>query len=332
MPQLGQIVGTSNPVMMVANKLDLLPKGVKLPPIERWIKAECKKVSLPPLHSLHMVSCRTGDGLQQLVNEMQDVMGYRRMDAYVVGAANAGKSSFINYCLKKAPGKDGALTTSHLPGTTLGVVRVSVMSGQYALFDTPGIIMPTQLTSLLDTAELADVVPKKRVEHVTLRVPEGKSVLLGGLARVNMLEGKPFLFTFYLANSIAIHPTQTAKVEEMLQKHAGQMLAPPASVERLEELAPFVETRFEVEGRGWDEPAIDIVLPGLGWVAVTGSGDCVVSVSVPQGVGVSAREPLIADSRQAKGKAYAKFTGAVLKDGRGNTKRRRAVGSKRRSR
>ncbi len=40
---------------------------------------------------------------------------------------------------------------------------------------------------------------------------------------------------------------------------AGQMLAPPASVERLDELAPFVETRFEVEGRGWDEPAIDIV-------------------------------------------------------------------------
>ena len=70
---------------------------------------------------------------------------FRRMDAYVVGAANAGKSSFINYCLKKAPGKEGALTTSHLPGTTLGVVRVSVMAGQYALFDTPGIIMPTQV-------------------------------------------------------------------------------------------------------------------------------------------------------------------------------------------
>ena len=115
----------------------------------------------------------------------------------------------------------------------------------------------------------------------------------------------------------------------MLEKHVGAMLAPPASVERLAELAPFIERRFEVEGRGWDEPALDIVLPGLGWVAVTGSGRCVISVSVPHGVGVSGREPLIADSRQAKGKAYAKFTGSVLKDGRGNTKRRRAVASKR---
>lgn len=68
----------------------------------------------------------------------------RRMDAYVVGAANAGKSSFINYFLKKKPAVDGSLTTSHLPGTTLDVVRVSVMAGQFALFDTPGIILPTQ--------------------------------------------------------------------------------------------------------------------------------------------------------------------------------------------
>lgn len=323
MPQMGQIVGTSNPVVMVANKLDLLPQGVQLPPIERWIKAECRKASLPALHSLHIVSCKTGSGLPQLLSQMQDIMAYRRMDAYVVGAANAGKSSFINYCLKKAPGKDGALTTSHLPGTTLGVVRVSVMAGQYALFDTPGIILPTQVTSLLDTTELAAVVPKKRAEHVTLRVAEGKSVLLGGLARINMLAGRPFLFTFYLANAISIHPTPTDKVEQLLEKHIGGMLAPPSSAERLDALSPFVEQRFEIDGRGWDEPAVDLVLPGLGWVSVTGSGSCTVGVSVPASVGVSSREPLIAEGRSIKGKAYAKFTGSVLKDGRGNTKRRR---------
>lgn len=67
------------------------------------------------------------------------------MDAYVVGAANAGKSSFLNYCLKKSSGAEGVLTTSHLPGTTLGVVRVSVLAGQSALYDTPGIILPTQV-------------------------------------------------------------------------------------------------------------------------------------------------------------------------------------------
>lgn len=70
-----------------------------------------------------------------------------------------------------------------------------------------------QLTSLLATTELADVVPKKRAEHVTLRISEGKSVLLGGLAQIHMRKGRPFLFTFYLANAIAIHPTATVKAK-----------------------------------------------------------------------------------------------------------------------
>lgn len=56
---------------------------------------------------------------------------------------------------------------------------------------------------------------------------------------------------------------------------------------------------------------------------ITGCGTCSVGVSVPESVGVSSREPLISDIRAMKGKAYAKFTGSVLKNGRGHVKRRR---------
>ena len=79
---------------------------------------------------------------------MQQTMRERRMDCYVVGAANAGKSSFLNRCLNhfaakkgtgsvKRPGSanknlPGRLTTSHLPGTTLDFVRVSLPSMRQA--------------------------------------------------------------------------------------------------------------------------------------------------------------------------------------------------------
>lgn len=84
----------------------------------------------------------------------------------------------------------------------------------------------------------------------------------------------------------------------MLEKHVGGMLSPPASLERLAELSPFTEQAclflvyalsspcpkdllqqvFKVVGRGWDEPAVDLVLPGLGWVSVRCSVDmCLVS-------------------------------------------------------
>ena len=142
----------------------------------------------------------------------------------------------------------------------------------------------------------------------------------------------------------------------MLEKHLGGILGPPSSYERLTELGPFTEQTFEVAGRGWDEAAADIVLPGLGWVTVlrsleltgckpdelplhvlndgdqpntdvpravsqvTGSGQCTISVGVPDGVGVTMREPVIVGEAW---KAMAKFTGSKIVDLRGKMKRRR---------
>jgi len=309
--------------VLVGNKVDLLPDGIDDKRIERWVRAEARKAALPPLHSLHLVSCKTGAGMPKLLDRLKEMMSYKRLDAYVVGAANAGKSSFINHVLRSAaPGR--SLTTSALPGTTLDFVRVSVLSGSSALYDTPGVILPNQLTTRLTTEELAMVVPKKRAQHVTLRVKEGKSVLLGGIAQVHVRSGRPYLLTFYMANAVQIHPTDTARVDEVLEKHAGSMLFPPASYERLHELGTFRETSFEIEGRGWDEAACDLVLPGLGWVAVTGCGPCTVGVCLPEPVVPLRREPLIPSEGGIKGtlkKSYTKFTGTKLRDGKRNTRR-----------
>lgn len=335
-PDLPKIVGSDNPIILVANKVDLLPPETQLPNVERWIRKECRQAGLESIHSLHMVSCTKGAGMPQLLRKLEELMSYKRMDAYVVGAANAGKSSFINRVLRHSKAKGDkfkgdaspragkaateALTTSHLPGTTLGFVRVSVLAGRQALFDTPGLILPNQLTTLLSPDELANVVPKKRGEHITLQIKEGKAILVGGLAQIHMRSGLPFLLTFYLANSVSVHPTRSEKVGEVLEKHLGGLLSPPSSMEELMALGKFEEQVFEVEGRGWNEAAVDLVLPGLGWVAVTGSGSCTISVELPGGIQAISREPLIEGNTR---KTMAKFTGSKIRDGRGNTKRRR---------
>jgi len=323
-PNLASVVGDDNALILVGNKFDLLPAGVDAKRIERWVRKEARRAALPELTALHLVSCQTGVGMPRLLDELKDLMLRKRLDAYVVGAANAGKSSFINHVLRSvAPGR--SVTTSPLPGTTLDFVRVNVLAGRYALYDTPGVILPNQITTSLTTDELAQVVPKKRAQHVTLRVKEGKSVLLGGIARLHLRAGLPYLFTFYLANAVQIHPTDSAKVDDVLLKHAGGMLAPPASYERLAELGDFDETTFEIAGRGWDEAACDIVLPGLGWVAVTGCGPCTVGVCLPRPVVPLRREPIIpTEGGGIKGTmkgSYAKYTGTKLRNGKRQTKR-----------
>jgi hypothetical protein len=133
------------------------------------------------------------------------------------------------------------------------------------------------------------------VEPITFRVPSGKAVLVGGLAKIELIgDCKPFLLTFFVANGIKLHPTDSSKADEFIRKHCGEILVPPlGGPERLAELGDFEEHVIDVEGVGWKESAADIALTGLGWVSVTGAGTATVKVSVPKGIGVSLRPPLM---------------------------------------
>ena len=122
--------------------------------------------------------------------------------------------------------------------------------------------------------------------------------------------------------SSQVHPTATDKADATLAKHVGGMLSPPASQARLDELGSFHEQTFRVRGRSWDEVAQDLVLPGLGWVAVTGCGECAITVAVPPGVAVSAREPMLRDGAIVR-KTSVKCTGSTLTDKKGHARRQR---------
>lgn len=152
-------------------------------------------------------------------------------------------------------------------------------------------------------------------------------MLVGGLARIELLENsRPFFFTFYVANGVKLHPTDSSRADEFVAKHVGEMILPPLPPgrERLEEIGEFEEHVVDIEGVGWKEAAADISLMGLGWVAVTGSGKATVKVSVPRGIGVSVRPPLMPFDIM---ESTAKYTGsrAVRKS---SGKRGRGVGRK----
>jgi len=145
------------------------------------------------------------------------------------------------------------------------------------------------------------------VEPITFRVKAGKTVLVGGLARVELLEpSRPFFFTFFVANEIKLHPTDAERVDDILKEHVGKMLTPPLALERMEQLGEFETHIIDIEGTGWREAAADITLTGLGWVAVTGVGMAKVKITVPKGIGVMLRPPLMPMDVQD---STAKYTG-----------------------
>ena len=210
---------------------------------------------------------------------MSERAARRHSDIYIVGAANVGKSTFLNQILElhnnaggRGRGRKGAssssrnrgVTTSPLPGTTLDFLCIDLNArwrrnkgGRGGLlYDTPGLIMPHQLTARLTTEELSAVVPTRRVHHTTLRVAVGKSVLLGGLMRVDVLDDrlddeegrvsksrdKPgFFLTFFVADSVV----RRARDPPSLLRSEQPLLPPQVK------LHPTATERAEKSERSW---------------------------------------------------------------------------------
>jgi hypothetical protein len=94
----------------------------------------------------------------------------------------------------------------------------------------------------------------------------------------------------------------------------------------MEEIGEFDSHTIEIDGAGWKEAAADITLTGLGWIAVTGAGMARLRISVPKGIGISVRPPLMPHDIW---EVAAKYTGAkaVRKPTKSKTgKRRKGVG------
>ena len=104
---------------------------------------------------------------------------------------------------------------------------------------------------------------------------------------------------------VKLHPTSTAKADEVREKLAGtELLTPPFTRERLVELGELETRELTVAGEGWMHAGADVVLAGVGWFSVTGTGQCRLRVHVPRGTYVGLREPLMPfEARQTTSKA-----------------------------
>ena len=340
---MGSLVGPRRRVLLAANKFDLLPEDCSRARVRDWVFDKAR-ATVPFLRDnlrgddVRLVSCRTGSGVGGLLEDARDEAARRGGDVYVCGAANCGKSSFINRAVGAFNGGFGkggqkfkgakawGVTASPTPGTTLGVVKVALRDAGPDVYDTPGLLSPHALGAKLTEDELKAVLPSsEKLKPVALRVNPGKAVLLGALARVELLESErgAFFFTFFTAPGLTLHPTDPKRADRAyLEQHAGGLLSPPFDASRLDELGDPDRHELAIRGAGFERAAADVTLAGLGWFTVTGSGDCRIAVSAPRGVLVDLRDPLLPFEKLKA--ATAKFTGGrvVQKKGPGKKNKR----------
>ena len=281
LPGLHRFVG-NNKILLIGNKVDLLPKSVKPNKLINWMKHESKQLGLKP-EEVYLVSAQRGQFIHEAVAAIEK---YRNgKDVYVVGCTNVGKSTFINRVIKEFSGEGDVITTSHFPGTTLDIIEIPLSDGK-ALIDTPGIINHHQMAHFVDKRDLKVITPKKEIKAKIYQLNEGQTLFFGGLARFDYLTGGRRSFTCYLSNELNIHRTKTENADELYKNHVGEMLT-PSLVSQKEQFIELIRHEFTIK-----EPKTDVVFSGLGWVTINEPG-AKIAAYVPKGVHVMVRKSLI---------------------------------------
>lgn len=164
--------GNTPRLLLVLNKIDLLPRQVSPKRLEQWVRRRARAGGAPRLTGVHLVSAFNGWGVEKLAEHVKELAGARG-DAWVIGAQNAGKSSLINSLAKFAGEgrRSTQLTEAAVPGTTLGVLKLEgILPNRARLFDTPGLLHPHQITTRLNREEQKLVQVRKELKPRTFRV------------------------------------------------------------------------------------------------------------------------------------------------------------------
>ncbi|WP_373285929.1 ribosome biogenesis GTPase YqeH [Marinithermofilum abyssi] len=270
-----------NDLLLLANKVDVFPKSAKYQKLKEWVYASAKEMGVQPVDVV-LMSAAKGQHIKEVAAAIERYRAGR--DVYVVGAANAGKSTFINRLLQEYGAGEEVVTTSPYPGTTLDAISIPLNDGR-RIVDMPGIVRQDRVSEWVAPEELEEITPKKELRPKVYQLEDQQTLFFGGLARFDFVEGERQPFVCYFANSLYIHRTKLERADELWAKHRGELLSPPKNPDSLPK---WKRHRFYLNGREKE----DIVIPGLGWIAA-GLNPAQVDLWVPEGITVHLRPAIL---------------------------------------
>lgn len=280
---LQRFVG-NNPVLLVVNKIDLLPKGINPNRLLNWVQKQTKAQGLRVV-DIVLCSAKRNIGFERVIEAIGEHRGNR--DVYVVGATNVGKSTLINRLIRDYSDLERELTTSRYPGTTLDAVHIPLDDGK-EIIDTPGIVYTHRMTEIVPRDVLGALLPEKPIKPLVYQLNSGQTLFVGALARFDFIEGDRQSFTLYVSNALQIHRTKLERADELYADHKGELLAPP-SKEQLEEMPEWTRHRLTIRRNS----ETDLFISGLGWIHVNGTSGALIDIHVPKGIRVLMRDALI---------------------------------------
>ena len=248
----------TNKMILVLNKMDVLPKSVKEHKLIDYLKS--KDISF---EEVIVISVNKNYNIDYLLSKIQEHQ--TSYNVYVVGHTNAGKSSLINKLIKNYSDNDSReLTMSPLPSTTLNTVKIEI-NKYLTLIDTPGLVDTGSILNYVDEKMVKKISPKKEIKPRTYQLRKNQSIIIEDFVRIDYVEGEKNSFTLFVSNDL--------KVKRLLNLFNN------------EDLKDKNKITYNVK---YDE---DLVISGLGFVKIVNKG--VIDVYIDKDVDTFLRKSLI---------------------------------------
>ena len=246
-----------NKMILVLNKMDVLPKSVKEEKLKRYLANNDVN-----FEEIIVISTEKNYNIDYLLKRIKFFQTSKNV--YVVGHTNAGKSSLINKLIKNYSNNPQELTMSPLPSTTLNMVNIEI-NDHLNLIDTPGLVDSGSILNHVTPDMVKKISAKKEIKPRTYKLKKNQSIIIEDLVRIDYVEGDRNSFTVFISNDL--------KVRRLLNLFNN------------EELKDRNKITYNMK---YDE---DLAISGLGFIKIVNKG--VIDVYIDKDVDTFTRKSLI---------------------------------------
>ena len=263
-PEITDVIEGLN-ILIVANKRDLLPTSYDDDLLREYVAHRCRVSHLKVTRDDVILTSLTS--MSDSTNIFEEIENRRtRHDVYVLGAVGAGKTKLISSVLHSYQNPSRrAIASSNYPGTSLRVLQIPLDTSTY-MYETPGIPMNNTIGTKLDFEGMSAVVPNEPVKARNFSMDKGDCLLVGGVARFELLEGNKQDVKAYFAKGVDLLKVRANRAEETFFRKAATKAVSPTSPS-LHSSADF--DAFDLSGE--ETGPRDIGVAGLGWIKFEGN-------------------------------------------------------------
>lgn len=270
-------------VNIVINKIDLMPKAVKLNKIRKYVTNIFANSDLKEANILLCSSLK-----QNFITSLMNKLKKNKSKKYFIGSSNVGKSSIINAILK-ANNLIPQIVVSKYFNTTLDFIEIKLDS-ETRMLDTPGVSRENSIANLMNHTDWKYIYFNKEIKQITYQLKPNNSIFFEALCWFDYKSEDMNINSFHIFVNPNIN-THRTNLNNAVNYYEKNKLLLPINI-KSDHNSKYV---FKFDKKDINKE-YDILISGLGWINFKIINICEIVINIPsvdKKVLVVLRKPLI---------------------------------------